>query len=130
MSYDLPSALLSALTDEGIQALLQDLLYAFPMQQLRIHMPRWLDALEPEHPIKKALYTNLLQAAQQIQTLGQADSVLSSLSQLPPIQSLQVQGADLHCCTLRNCCIHLNLQRSYPDHSECVCVASVMSNSV
>ena len=84
-----------ALTDEGIQALLQDLLYAFPMQQLRIHMPRWLDALEPEHPIKKALYTNLLQVAQQIQTLGQADSALSSLSQLPPIQSLQVQGADL-----------------------------------
>ena len=30
------------------------------------------------------------------------------------------QCSKLHCClTLRNCCIHLNLQHSYPDQSEC-----------
>ena len=49
-----------------------------------------------------------------------------------PCRKGKVSGCSkLHCCrTLRNCCIHLNLQRSYPDHSECVCVASVMSNSL
>ena len=84
-----------ALSNDGIQALLQDLLYAFPMQQLQIHLPRWLDALEAEHPVKKLLYGSLLQCAEQISTLGQAESTLSALTQLQPVQSLQVQGADL-----------------------------------
>jgi len=84
-----------ALSEDGIQALLQDLLYAFPMQQLRIHLPRWLDALESEHPVKKLLFNSLLQCAEQIRTLGQAATVLSALTQLEPVQSLQVQGVDL-----------------------------------
>ena len=84
-----------ALSNDGIQALLQDLLYAFPMQQLQIHLPRWLDALEAEHPVKTLLYGSLLQCADQISTLGQAESTLSALTQLEPVQSLQVQGADL-----------------------------------
>ena len=69
-----------ALTEDGIEALLQDLLYAFPMRQLRLHLPRWLDALEADHPVKKLLYSSLIQCADQISTLGQAISmVISSL---------------------------------------------------
>ena len=84
-----------ALSTEGIQALLQDLLYAFPMQQLRLHLPRWLDALEQDHPVKKLLYSALLQSAQQVQTLGQAESVLSALTALEPVEQLHIQGVDL-----------------------------------
>ena len=84
-----------ALTTEGIQALLQDLLYAFPMQQLRIQLPSWLDALEAEHPIKSQLYSALVQCAEQVNTLGQAESALSALTQLEPVESLQITGADL-----------------------------------
>lgn len=84
-----------ALTTDGIQALLQDLLYAFPMQQLRVNLPSWLDALEPEHPIKAQLYGALTQCADQINTLGQAESALTALTQLEPVESLQLTGADL-----------------------------------
>ena len=84
-----------ALTEDGIEALLQDLLYAFPMQQLRIHLPRWLDALEAEHPVKKLLYASLIQCADQITTLGQAEPTLTALTQLEPVQSLQISGVDL-----------------------------------
>ena len=84
-----------ALSAEGIQALLQDLLYAFPMQQLQLHLPRWMDALEAEHPVKKLLYAGILQCADQIQTLGQAESVLSALHDLEPVQQLHIKGIDL-----------------------------------
>lgn len=84
-----------ALTEDGIEALLQDLLYAFPMRQLRLHLPRWLDALEADHPVKKLLYSSLIQCADQISTLGQAESALSALNDLEPVQSLQIQGVDL-----------------------------------
>ena len=48
-----------ALDADGISRLLADVLYAFPMGQLQIWLPRWLDALEQEHPVKKALYLAL-----------------------------------------------------------------------
>lgn len=93
-----------ALTGEGIQALLQDLLYAFPMQQLRLHLPSWLDALETEHPIKSQLYSALVQCAEQVSTLAQAETALTALRQLEQVESLQVTGADLSCgaisCTI------------------------------
>ena len=61
-----------ALSNEDICRLLENLLYAFPMSQLQVHLPRWMDALEPEHPIKGALYEALITRAQQIASLAQA----------------------------------------------------------
>ena len=55
-----------ALDAEGIRLLLKELLYAFPMQQLQIHLPRWMDALEPEHPVKSALYEALIRRYEEI----------------------------------------------------------------
>ena len=38
-----------ALDSAGIAGLLRHLLYAFPMRQLLVYFPRWLDALEADH---------------------------------------------------------------------------------
>ena len=45
-----------ALEEADIQNLLQQLLYAFPLQELKVYLPRWLDALEEDHPLKAQLY--------------------------------------------------------------------------
>ena len=84
-----------ALDSAGIGELLQQLLYAFPMQELQVFLPRWMDALEPEHPVKAAVYSALLQRANEISTLGQAGNVLSSLGDLEAVQDVAVRGVDL-----------------------------------
>ncbi len=84
-----------ALTREDIADLLKDLLYAFPMGELRIHLPRWMDALEPEHPIKASLFATLLQQAQNIQCLGQAKAALAPLKDLEQVLNLTVRDIDL-----------------------------------
>ncbi len=84
-----------ALDAEGIRRLLQDLLYAFPMQSLELHLPRWMDALEDSHPVKSTLYSSLLQYAQQITTVGQAEEVLSALKELEPVQDFYLRSVDL-----------------------------------
>ncbi|MBQ9839243.1 MAG: stage IV sporulation protein A [Oscillospiraceae bacterium] len=84
-----------ALDEAGICALLQSLLYTFPLEQLQIHCPRWLDALEPEHPVKAALYTALLQCAQDAESLGKAESSLMRLRELEQITDLSVRSVDL-----------------------------------
>ncbi len=84
-----------SLDSEGIRQLLQDLLYAFPLGRLEIRLPRWTDALEADHPVKSALYQGLLQCAQQIGTLGQAEASLAGLGELEPVQELFIKSVDL-----------------------------------
>ena len=83
------------LDERGICQLLQELLYAFPMQQLQISLPRWMDALEPEHPVKAALYQALLQSAEKIDHLGQAEAALSQLQELDQVQDFSIRSIDL-----------------------------------
>lgn len=84
-----------ALDGDGITALLTDLLYAFPMRELRIYLPRWMDALEPEQPVKAALYEALLQRAGEISTLGQAEASLSQLKELEQVSDFSIRSIDL-----------------------------------
>ena len=84
-----------AMEEEDIRDLLRQLLYSFPMRQLRVHMPRWLDALENDHPVKAALYQALKDRASEISTLGQAEAVLQQLQTLPQLQDFTLRDADL-----------------------------------
>lgn len=84
-----------ALDSGGIGQLLQGLLFAFPMRELRVHMPRWMDALEPEHPVKAAVWDALRSHAGKITTLGQAEEILSDLRQMEQIQDFAMKGMDL-----------------------------------
>ena len=84
-----------ALSREDIGELLRQLLYAFPMKQLRIHLPRWMDALEWEHPVKEALRTALLQRGEEIGTLAQAAPALEKLRELDQVRDVAIREADL-----------------------------------
>ena len=84
-----------SLDGTGIADLLRELLYAFPMQELRVYLPRWMDALEPEHPVKAALYEALLQRAGQISTLGQAEPTLVALRDLEQVLDFSIRDVDL-----------------------------------
>ncbi len=95
-----------SLDEEQISRLLEQLLFAFPMQQLRIFLPHWVDALETEHPLKAALYQALLESAQQIHTLGQAEAALSGLGAVEHISDFSVDTVDLATGTV-DCSIRL-----------------------
>ena len=84
-----------ALDTAGIGDLLRQLLCAFPMMELRIFLPRWMDALEMEHPVKAALYEALLQTAEGINNLGQAEPALDGLRELEQVQDLAIREVDL-----------------------------------
>ena len=83
-----------ALEEQGIGEMLQRLLYAFPMGQLRIHLPRWMDVLDREHPVKAALYDALLERASEIHTLAEAEAVLSGLREMEQVQDFTLREVD------------------------------------
>ncbi len=84
-----------SLTFDAIGELLQELLYAFPMQQLSVYLPRWMDALEMTHPVKAALYEALLQRAGEISSLAQAEATLGQLAQLEDVMDFKIRAIDL-----------------------------------
>ena len=84
-----------ALDAAGVAQLLEQLLYSFPLREIRVFLPRWLDALETEHPLKSILYPALQQKAQQIAALAQAELSLKSLQQLDEVLDVQIRNVDL-----------------------------------
>ena len=83
-----------AMDKDGVSELLQQLLFSFPLRQLNVHLPRWMDALEPEHPVKSALYTSLLQHAEAIHSLADAESALSGLRELEQVVDFSLRSID------------------------------------
>lgn len=94
-----------SLEPDQIAELLEALLCCFPMKQLQVFMPRWLDVLEEDHPVKKALYESLLRSAQEITSIAAAAPILERVSELEQVLDSSVSGADLSTgtvsCTLR-----------------------------
>ena len=84
-----------ALDGEGISNLLRSVLYAFPMKQLHVYMPRWVDALETDHPVKTVLYQALLQRAGEIGNLAQAEICLGKLKELEQVLDFHIRSVDL-----------------------------------
>ena len=84
-----------ALDPEGISGILKALLYAFPMTELRVTLPRWLDALETDHPVRTTLYQALLQCSEEIGYLNQAEQTLGKLQDLEHVQEYTLRGIDL-----------------------------------
>ena len=82
------------LDGEGIAGLVKALLYAFPMTQLRVNLPRWVDVLEQDHPVKQRLYRALLEKAEKIRCLGQAEGVLAGLGELEDVTDFRFLGSD------------------------------------
>lgn len=84
-----------SLDAEGICNMLRALLYTFPMSQLQVHLPRWLDALEQTHPVKATIYQALLRCSEEISCLGQAEQALSQLRDVEGVENIAIGSADL-----------------------------------
>ena len=84
-----------ALDERGISQLLEQLLYSFPLQEIRVFLPKWLDALEYSHPVKAAIYQGLLQQAQEITALGLAENGLKNLLELEDVTDIHIREVDL-----------------------------------
>ena len=84
-----------SLDNEGICRMLKALLYRFPLHEVCVSLPRWMDALEPDHPLKASLYKSLLTQAGKIQTLADAEEALGALATAENVQDYYYKGIDL-----------------------------------
>ena len=84
-----------SLSEEGAAALLQDLLWAFPLQEVRVYLPRWVEALEEDSPIRQELFGSLLSRCSEIRTLGRTEEVLGTIRELETVRQVRFDPMDL-----------------------------------
>ena len=81
--------------EEDLQGILKELLYAFPLRQIRVYLPDWIRALEYDDPLKKEVFEALRENARDISRLAEAETAMSRLKELEQIKSCSVTGVDL-----------------------------------
>ncbi len=95
--YGVRSLTIDCLTaqEREISEIFQRLLYEFPLAELRIFLPSWFNALENEHPLKRALYETMRQSAADVSRLSEAEPAVRKICELESVQGYQVRAIDL-----------------------------------
>ena len=83
------------LDESAVADILKAVLYEFPMQELDLFLPAWVDALPGEHPIKAGLYCAVREGTAQLHHIREIDSVIATLGQRESISDAKLTGIDL-----------------------------------
>ena len=83
------------LSEQDVEAILKAVLYEFPMQELDLFLPPWVDALPAEHPIKSGLYAAVRETACTLRHIREVEDVIAALDHCDNISSARVMGIDL-----------------------------------
>lgn len=81
--YGAPVALVNCLELDGedIRNILQMVLCEFPISEVKIKLPMWMQALEESHPVKKSICESICRCAQSVAKIGEVKEAFASLSQ-------------------------------------------------
>ena len=83
------------LSEQEIQGLLRGLLYEFPLQELDVFLPSWVDALPGDHPIKSGLYQSVAAETAELRCIRQLAPHLASLQAAENVEDAGIERIDL-----------------------------------
>ncbi|MBO4913693.1 MAG: stage IV sporulation protein A [Oscillospiraceae bacterium] len=83
------------LDDAAVEEILKAILYEFPLTELDIRIPAWVDALSMEHPIKSGLYRTIRESAQGLRHIREVGNVVRAMGELDEISEAQVSSIQL-----------------------------------
>ena len=75
--------------------LLKQVLYEFPLKELDLFLPPWVDALPQEHPIKAALYGAIRQGAGQLHRIRDVEGAIGAMRECEQVSQARVTNIDL-----------------------------------
>lgn len=80
----------AALTSEDITGILTDVLYEFPIAEIGIDMPGWVDALPSEHYLKKSLFDSIRSHIVKIDKIKETSILCKALEENEYVQRVPV----------------------------------------
>ena len=83
------------LTEEDIYDILEEVLLAFPVRQVELTLPRWVDTLDVDHPIKQQILSSARHLMAQMDRIGGVKALLEEMGQEPWLRKLYIDEIDL-----------------------------------
>ena len=68
-------------SEGDINDILKDVLYEFPVKELDLFLPPWVDALPQDHPIKSALYAAIREGAADLHRIRDVEQAVRSIQE-------------------------------------------------
>ena len=95
--YDVPIVPLNvlAMDEEDIENVMETVLYDFPLNEIRINLPKWVEGLERNHWIKNNIIFTLKQSKAEIGKLRDVDSIVKGFSELEFLEDTEVENVEL-----------------------------------
>lgn len=76
----------SNLNTDDLNDIFARILYEFPIEQININFPKWVDGLDDDHWLKAGLYTEIKDAFAEVKVLKQIDSGISKIQKTEIIE--------------------------------------------
>ena len=83
------------LGEEAISAILKSILYEFPIREMSIFLPAWVDALAMDHPIRQSVYQMIRAGGDQMQHIREVDAAVQKMGEEENISLSRVLSIDL-----------------------------------
>jgi len=83
------------ITEDDIRNILSQILFEFPVREINLQMPLWINSLPKEHPIKKTVFEKICEAAEGITKISDIENAIPALSDCEYINSARVASIDL-----------------------------------
>lgn len=78
-----------------IKRILAQILFEFPIKEIKVDIPSWVVALELVHPIKKSVFSAIKENAEKIEKIRQVQEISDLLLENEYISSAALTGLDL-----------------------------------
>lgn len=83
------------LDKDDITGILKSVLYEFPVAEIGLYLPAWVNALPLEHPLKKAVYANIRQSLNDTYKIRDVEPAINALGKKEPINLVAIREMDL-----------------------------------
>lgn len=99
----------SELDETEIKKILAQILFEFPVKEIKIDMPKWIAGLEKNHWLKSSIYSAIESTARQVRRLREIQLITSSANSCENIEKAEISNIDLGKGTAR---INITLNNS------------------
>ena len=95
--YNVPVVPLNvlAMDEEDIESVMETVLYDFPLNEIRINLPKWVEGLERNHWIKNNIIFTLKQSIAEIGKIRDINGIVEGFSELEFLENTQVDNVEL-----------------------------------
>ena len=83
------------LSQEDITAIMKAVLYEFPLKELDLSLPAWVDALPYDHPIKSGLYASIREHAGELRRIRDVEHTVEALGGSEGVSGARIREIQL-----------------------------------